>query len=178
MNNEPKLRDQSDLPSPNPNGLVVVTGVKNDNVAVDDDQPFSIFSEFEKRLYAWSASLAAFSAPVSSTIYYPALNLLAEDLHTTPTKINLTITTFLVRPLTHQFEYQSNPPCRYFKVLRRRLSAVFPTSTVVGLHSWSASSFTLPPTRDSRCSTVLLPCLSFAASRVAAAAARLLSPME
>ncbi|OBT45029.1 hypothetical protein VE00_04158 [Pseudogymnoascus sp. WSF 3629] len=96
MNNESKLPDQSDLPSAAPNGSVVATEVKNDNVATVDDQPFSIFSEFEKRLYAWSASLAAFSGPVSSTIYYPALNLLAEDLNTTATKINLTITTYLI----------------------------------------------------------------------------------
>jgi hypothetical protein len=108
MNNEPKLQDQSDLPSLNATGPVVATTeVKNQNVAVDD-QPFSIWSEFEKRLYAWSASLAAFSGPVSSTIYYPALNLLAEDLHTTSSKINLTITTYLVRFPTRQFEGESN----------------------------------------------------------------------
>jgi hypothetical protein len=108
MNNESKLPDQSDLPSAVPNGSVVATEVKNDNVAAVDDQPFSIFSEFEKRLYAWSASLAAFSGPVSSTIYYPALNLLAEDLNTTATKINLTITTYLVRLLTRQLKDKYN----------------------------------------------------------------------
>lgn len=100
MNNDPKLPDQSDLPSANLDSLSGTAKVENDNVAVDE-QPFSIFSEFEKRFYAWSASIAAFAAPVSSTIYYPALNLLAEDLNTTAAKINLTITTYLVRPLTN-----------------------------------------------------------------------------
>ena len=98
MNNDSKLPDQSGLPSSGPNVPVVATKVKNGNVAIDD-QLFSIFLEFEKRLYAWSASAAAFSGPVSSTIFFPALNLLAADLHTTATKINLTITTYLVRPL-------------------------------------------------------------------------------
>ena len=61
------------------------------------EPPYSIFTEFEKKAYAWVASIAAFASPVSSTIYYPALNVLAADLHTTATKINLTITTYLVR---------------------------------------------------------------------------------
>ncbi|KFY38581.1 hypothetical protein V494_04325 [Pseudogymnoascus sp. VKM F-4513 (FW-928)] len=94
MNNDLKLPDQSDLLSADANGVGGAT-VKNGNTAIDD-QPFSIFTEFEKRFYAWCASVAAFAAPVSSTIYYPALNLLAEDLHTTPTRINLTITTYLI----------------------------------------------------------------------------------
>lgn len=58
--------------------------------------PYSIYSLLRKRFYAWIASLAAFSSPVSSSIYYPALTVLASDLHTSLGNINLTITTFMV----------------------------------------------------------------------------------
>ncbi len=33
---------------------------------------------------------------MTGSIYYPALNLIAADLHTTSTKINITVTTYLV----------------------------------------------------------------------------------
>jgi hypothetical protein len=58
--------------------------------------PYSIYSNYQKRLYAWAASMAAFSSPVSSNIYYPALSALAHDLNTSLSNINLTITTFMV----------------------------------------------------------------------------------
>lgn len=67
--------------------------------------PFSVFSQFEKGLYIYIASVAAFASPVSSSIYYPAMNSLAEDLHTSLTNISLTITTYLV---------PSNAPPLYF----------------------------------------------------------------
>ena len=35
---------------------------------------------------------------MSTTIYYPALNDLARDLHTTPALINLSITMYMVGP--------------------------------------------------------------------------------
>lgn len=82
--------------------------------------PFSVFSKFEKGLYIYVASLAAFASPVSSSIYYPAMNTLAEDLHTSLTNISLTVTTYLVPshalPLyflrkTSNYDYD-----RYFKV--------------------------------------------------------------
>ena len=67
--------------------------------------PFSVFSQFEKGLYIYIASVAAFASPVSSSIYYPAMNSLAKDLHTSLTNISLTITTYLV---------PSNAPLPYF----------------------------------------------------------------
>ena len=57
---------------------------------------YSTFSELEKKLYVYIASCAAFASPVASAIYYPVLNILAADLHTTLTNINLTITTYMV----------------------------------------------------------------------------------
>ena len=60
------------------------------------EPPFSIFSSSERNLIVVIASLAALFSPLSANIYYPALNTLSEDLHQSLSKINLTITTYLV----------------------------------------------------------------------------------
>lgn len=60
------------------------------------EPPFSILSPSEKRFLIVIASLAALFSPLSANIYYPALNTLSEDLHESLSKINLTITTYLV----------------------------------------------------------------------------------
>jgi hypothetical protein len=56
----------------------------------------SIFSPNNKKFIILTASTAAFFSPLSSNIYLPALNLLARDLHVSDSKINLTVTTYLV----------------------------------------------------------------------------------
>lgn len=56
------------------------------------------FTPSQKRLIVLAASLASAFSPLSSNIYYPALNSLASDLHVTPSQINLTITTYMVCP--------------------------------------------------------------------------------
>lgn len=61
------------------------------------EPPFSIFTSSERRFIVVIASLAALFSPLSANIYYPALNTLSEELHESVTKINLTITTYLVR---------------------------------------------------------------------------------
>jgi Na+/melibiose symporter-like transporter len=54
-----------------------------------DEPPYTIFTII-------LASFAAFISPVSSSIYYPALNSLVSDLHVTVSTINLTITVYIV----------------------------------------------------------------------------------
>jgi len=56
----------------------------------------SIFSPNNKKFIILTASTAAFFSPLSSNIYLPALNLLARDLHVSDSKINLTVTNYLV----------------------------------------------------------------------------------
>ena len=60
------------------------------------EPPFSIFTSRERNFVVIMASLAALFSPLSANIYYPALNTLSEDLHESLSKINLTITTYLV----------------------------------------------------------------------------------
>jgi multidrug resistance protein len=61
--------------------------------------PYSIFPQWQRAVYVYMASLAAFASPVSSSIYYPAMLTLARDLNTSLTNISLTVTTYLVRSL-------------------------------------------------------------------------------
>jgi hypothetical protein len=56
----------------------------------------SIFSKQQRVVYVYVASLAAFASPVSSSIYFPAMLMLARDLNTSLLNINLSITTYLV----------------------------------------------------------------------------------
>ncbi|KAL4980981.1 citrate synthase-like protein [Aspergillus desertorum] len=54
------------------------------------------YTPLQKRLIILTASVASTFSPLSSNIYYPALNALATDLHVTPSQINLTITTYMI----------------------------------------------------------------------------------
>ena len=55
---------------------------------------FSVFTTKEKKLIIVAGSLAGFFSPLSSTIYFPALNTIAAALHVSNSDINLTVTTF------------------------------------------------------------------------------------
>ncbi|KAH0347471.1 MFS general substrate transporter, partial [Aureobasidium melanogenum] len=75
-------------------------GNQNSVVAIeqpsDDGGPYSIFSPTQKKLIVLTASLAGFFSPLSGSIYYPALNTIADDLGITSTKVNLTVTTYMI----------------------------------------------------------------------------------
>ncbi|KAF2734859.1 MFS general substrate transporter [Polyplosphaeria fusca] len=56
--------------------------------------PYSIFTLNEKRFMVFIATFAALFSPVASTIYYPALQPIADRLHVSSSLINLSITTY------------------------------------------------------------------------------------
>jgi len=60
------------------------------------EPPYSVFPKWKKVTLVYIASVAAFASPVSSSIYFPAMTYLANDLHTSLTNISLTITTYMV----------------------------------------------------------------------------------
>ena len=60
------------------------------------EAPYCSFSKGEKAFIVACVSAAAFFSPVSSNIYFPALNVLAAELNVSNTLINLTLTSFLV----------------------------------------------------------------------------------
>lgn len=58
---------------------------------------YSAFSKAQKRYIVFCTSWAGFFSPVSSQIYYPALNTLAHDLNVSGGLINLTLMSYMVR---------------------------------------------------------------------------------
>lgn len=60
------------------------------------DAEYSVFTVSQKRYVVFMASWAGFFSPVSSQIYFPALNTLARDLHVSNSLINLTLTSYMV----------------------------------------------------------------------------------
>ena len=60
------------------------------------EPPYTVFTASQKRFIVFMASWAGFFSPVSSQIYFPALNTLAKDLHVSNSLINLTLTSYMV----------------------------------------------------------------------------------
>ena len=72
------------------------------------DVDYSVFTDSQRRYIVFMASWAGFFSPVSSQIYFPALNTLAEDLHVSNSLINLTLTSYMVSPLIVRFLLRDN----------------------------------------------------------------------
>ena len=62
----------------------------------EDEAPYCILPEKEKVLLMLLCSFAAIISPISSSIYFPAIGTLAENLHVSVSDINLTVTMYLV----------------------------------------------------------------------------------
>ncbi|KAK9246060.1 major facilitator superfamily domain-containing protein [Lipomyces tetrasporus] len=60
------------------------------------EEAYSVFTVTQKKLIILTGSLASFFSPLSSSIYFPALNSVANDLHVSTAKINLSVTTYLI----------------------------------------------------------------------------------
>ncbi|KAL3428698.1 MFS transporter [Aspergillus tetrazonus] len=61
-----------------------------------DHRDFSVFTVGEKRAIVSVGSLAAFFSPLSSGICFPALDTVSKALSVSTTKVNLTVTTYLI----------------------------------------------------------------------------------
>lgn len=66
------------------------------NRLVENDTPYSIFTTSQKRWIVFVAALASFFSPLSSSIYFPAITTIANDLNVGTTQINLTVTLYLI----------------------------------------------------------------------------------
>ena len=62
----------------------------------DSEPPFSTFTLTEKTIIVLTISFIGLVSPLSASIYFPAINTLANDLHVSTSDINLTVTTYLV----------------------------------------------------------------------------------
>ncbi|CAM6031690.1 unnamed protein product, partial [Sphagnum compactum] len=59
-------------------------------------EDYSIFTVGQKKLMIMTASLASLFSPMATAIYYPSLDTISKDLNVTNSKINITVTIFLV----------------------------------------------------------------------------------
>ncbi|KAG8167304.1 hypothetical protein KVR01_002993 [Diaporthe batatas] len=56
----------------------------------------SIFNKWEKRFIVIVASAAGFFSPISANIYFPSLQVLADEYRVSTTLINLTVTVYMI----------------------------------------------------------------------------------
>ncbi|CEP12498.1 hypothetical protein [Parasitella parasitica] len=75
----------------------------NDNIILKSNhvedivqEPYSIFSSQKKAVIVGIVSFSAFFSPLSSNIYYPALEVIQKEMNTTINMINITITMYMV----------------------------------------------------------------------------------
>ena len=61
-----------------------------------NDEAYSVFTTTQKKAIVLTASLCSFFSPLTGSIYYPALNIIAKDYNVSNTAINLTVTTYLI----------------------------------------------------------------------------------
>ncbi|KAI0133722.1 putative MFS transporter [Xylariales sp. AK1849] len=63
---------------------------------VDSEPPFSIFRSAEKRFIVFIAALTTLLPPLTGSMYYPVIPMLARELQVSITDINYTITAYLI----------------------------------------------------------------------------------
>lgn len=69
---------------------------KPDNSDVLAKEDYSIFTIGQKRGIIFAGSFASWFSPMTGSIYFPALDRIAADLNVTNSKINITVTTYLI----------------------------------------------------------------------------------
>lgn len=89
------LEKETGSPTPDPEVGPHTSGRSHGGDVADVD--YSVFTETQRRYIVFMASWAGFFSPVSSQIYFPALNTLAQDLSVSNSLINLTLTSYMVR---------------------------------------------------------------------------------
>lgn len=117
----------------------------------ETDERHSVFSSGQKKFIVLMASIASFFSPLSANIYFPALNTLAHDLQVSNSRINLTVTTYLVcfRLLRRSFALSRLLMWfRFFKAWRRPSPGVFQITQGEGRRILHVLPFTLLRTLD------------------------------
>lgn len=112
------------------------------------NEPYSIFTDTEKKFAIMVASFAAIVSPLAGSSYYPSLNSLADDFGVSISDITLSITIFQVETSGEGDEGDSDLDCRSFKVLHHRSLATSLTELVADQHTSSASRCSYAQTLD------------------------------
>lgn len=58
--------------------------------------PYTLFTNWERRTIVILIAWAGWFSTLSSFIYYPAISVIADDLHTSVQLINLTVTSYMI----------------------------------------------------------------------------------
>jgi hypothetical protein len=69
---------------------------ENGEKQTEQQKDYSVFGPWEKKFIVFAATMGAFYSPFSTQIYFPALTSIASSLQVTDSKINLTMTTYMV----------------------------------------------------------------------------------
>lgn len=103
---EPSAKPSLEMAVKIPETTTIVPTKANDEEEEEEEDPpkvdpkgtdvFSVFTVKQKRLIILTASLAGLFSPLSGSIYYPALNTIASDLNVSASKVNLTVTTYMI----------------------------------------------------------------------------------
>lgn len=127
-NNE-GVKEVDDMESKDTNGNINSTqttqAVLEDEgkVLPTEQADYSSFTKWEKRFIVFFATIGAFFSPFTAQIYFPALTEIAKDLHVSNSKINLTMTTYMV-PQPHTYEILEHADtCFRFSKRRLQLSS-------------------------------------------------------
>lgn len=93
---EPEIKAEAQQEDPDGNSLSrIVSG-----------PPYSIFTTKAKIVIVIMVSISALVSPFAATLFYPALNVLADQLHVSESLITLSVTTYMVIisvSLSHDF---------------------------------------------------------------------------
>ncbi|KIW42762.1 uncharacterized protein PV06_06276 [Exophiala oligosperma] len=68
----------------------------DDSNMVSHDKPYSVFTRRQKIGIVFGATMGGLFSPFTTNIYFPALTTIATDLDVSISKINLTITTYMI----------------------------------------------------------------------------------
>ena len=91
MADEDTIQMSGGIPAPNP-GTSPLQGEEK----INSEIPYSAFSQLRRKQIAFLAAFAATFSPLSSFIYYPAIVMIARDLHVTVELVTLTITSYMI----------------------------------------------------------------------------------
>ena len=127
----------------------------NDNS--ESNEPYSLFTDTEKRFAIMIASFAALISPLAGSTYYPSLNSLADNYGVSISDITLSITIFQVKISRVGEESGADVLSRSFKVLHHRSLATSRTELVDDQRTSSASLRSWAQTLDWRSKTVTPP---------------------
>ena len=90
------MTPQSENSKLNREDIKVVASDSTKEPAAPELKDYSSFGPWQKKWIVLAATMGAFYSPFSAQIYFPALTSIAQDLHVSNSKVNLTMTTYMV----------------------------------------------------------------------------------